>query len=83
LRLCVRCEQVHTLTYEFTGSLFVELVTIYNKPGYTERLAAFTISVGDSLTSLSVCASGGAVAGVDVYPTACGATGRFMPAQCG
>ena len=26
-------DQVHTLTYEFTGSYFVEMVTIYNKPG--------------------------------------------------
>ena len=54
------------------------MVTIYNKPGYPERLEAFTISVGDSLTSLSVCASGGSVAGVDVYPVSCGATGRYM-----
>ena len=26
-------DQVHTLTYEFTASYYVEMVTIYNKPG--------------------------------------------------
>ena len=45
---------------------------------YTERLESYTISVGDSLTSLSVCATGGAVDGTDVYAHACGATGRYM-----
>ena len=71
-------DQIHTLTYEFSTTYLVDAVTIYNKPGYPERLESFTISVGDSLTSLAVCASGGSVAGVDVYPVTCGATGKYM-----
>eukprot|EP00965_Chrysotila_dentata_P203318 6181640-Pleurochrysis_carterae.AAC.1 len=31
-------DQIHTLTYEFTESFYVEEVTIWNKPGYMERL---------------------------------------------
>ena len=69
---------MHTLTYEFSSSLFVESATIYNKPGSTARLEAYTFSVGNDLASLTVCASGGGVADVDVYMHACGLKGKYL-----
>ena len=59
-------DQDHTLTYTLTESLYVASVTIYNKPNNANRLRNYTISVGDSLGALAVCASGFAVDGVDV-----------------
>ena len=53
-------------------------VTLHNKPGNADRLRNYTISVGDSLGALVVCASGYAVEGVDVYTHACGLTGQFL-----
>ena len=60
-------DQDHTLTYTLTDSFYVSTVTIHNKPNNADRLRNYTISVGDSIGSLAVCASGYAVEGVDVY----------------
>ena len=71
-------DQDHTLTYTLTDAFYVSSVTIHNKPNNADRLRNYTISVGDSIGSLAVCASGYAVEGVDVYEHACGLTGRFL-----
>ena len=71
-------DQDHTLTYTFDDTYFVESASIYNKPGGHARLRHYTISVGEDVASLKVCASGSSVEGVDVYSHACGQSGRFM-----
>ena len=69
---------MHTLTYEFSASYYVESVSVYNKPESTARLESYTLSVGDDLTSLTVCASGGAEAGKDDYHHSCGLNGKYL-----
>ena len=69
---------VHTLTYKLIDSYRVDALQIYNKRGAYLKLMQYSISVGDTLEALQVCASGAGVEDIDNYHHTCGLTGQYI-----
>ncbi|KAL1508111.1 hypothetical protein AB1Y20_007703 [Prymnesium parvum] len=71
-------DQEHSLTYTLDAIYLVSAVAIFNKPSNHLRLRQYTVSVGNSITELQQCASGGATPSEDVYTHSCGLVGRVI-----
>lgn len=71
-------DQIHSVTFTLISSFLVSAIAIFNKPGGHERLRNYTISVGNRLDAMSICAEGSSTAGVDEYYHECGLSGSIL-----